>query len=324
MSGDIVAAAGAGRMGRGLAVVFAYAGHPVRLIDLKSREDPESYLAAAAEEVVATLSMLADCGMMTADDIDRIAARVSYVDAADAASALGGSDVIFEAAPETEEAKKAALGFLSEHSRTDAIIASTTSSFLSDQLQAMIPDEPGRFLNAHWLNPAFLVPLVEVSPGAVTDPAVTRRLVAMLEAIGKVPVVCKASPGFIVPRIQALAMNEAARLSEEGVASAEDIDKATTFGLGFRFAILGMLEFIDWGGGDILYYASRNMAEALEDDRFEPPRIISDNMAAGRIGLRTGAGFLDYAGMDVPAYRKQRLKAFVGMLRHMELLRPPR
>ena len=122
-----------------------------------------------------------------------------------------------------------------------------------------------RFLNAHWLNPAFLIPLVELSPGARTDPAVTARLKAMLEAIGKVPVVCAARPGYIVPRIQALAMNEAARMVEEGVASAEDIDKAIKYGFGIRYAVLGMLEFIDFGGGDILYYASRYLTEALGD-----------------------------------------------------------
>ena len=118
-------------------------------------------------------------------------------------------------------------------------------------------------------------------------------------------------------------MNEAARLYEEGVASAEDIDKATTFGLGFRFAILGMLEFIDWGGGDILHHASRYMADATGEERFEAPEIIGRNMAEGRIGLRTGSGFLEYGGMDVAAYRQQRLSAFVAMLKHMDMYHPP-
>ncbi len=108
------------------------------------------------------------------------------------------------------------------------------------------------------------------------------------------PVECTASPGYIVPRIQALAMNEAARLVEEGVATAEDVDKAVKYGFGFRFAILGLLEFIDWGGGDILYYASRYMSEAMDDKRFEAPKIVQDNMAAGRNGLRDGKGFYDY------------------------------
>src|SRR5690606_14722602 len=147
---------------------------------------------------------------------------------------------------------------------------------MADELQALVTP-PERFLNAHWLNPAYLVPLVEVSPGSSTNPEVTARLVALLEGIGKVPVVCKASPGFIVPRLQALVMNEAARLIEEGVASAEDIDRATRHGLGFRFAVLGVLEFIDWGGGDILYHASRYLKDATGSERFAAPKVIEDN-----------------------------------------------
>ena len=81
---------------------------------------------------------------------------------------------------------------------------------------------------------------------------------------GKTPVMCAPSAGYIVPRIQALAMNEAARMVEEGVASAEDIDTAVRLGFGLRFSVLGLLEFIDWGGGDILYYASRYLAGALD------------------------------------------------------------
>ena len=146
-------------------------------------------------------------------------------------------------------------------------------------------DHPERFLNAHWLNPAYLVPLVELSPGAHTDPPSRRRLKALLEGIGKVPVVCAARPGYIVPRIQALAMNEAARMVEEGVASAEEIDKAIKYGFGFRFAVLGMLEFIDWGGGDILYYASRYLTQALGSERYAAPEIVERNMREGRIGL---------------------------------------
>ena len=113
-----------------------------------------------------------------------------------------------------------------------------------------------------------------MSPGAATDPAVIARVKALLEGIGKVPVVCAATPGYIVPRIQALAMNEAARMVEEGVASAEDIDKAIKYGFGFRYAALGLLEFIDWGGGDILYYASRYLEGALDSDRYRAPEVI--------------------------------------------------
>ena len=316
---DIIAAAGAGRMGRGLAVVFALAGHRVALVDLKAREDSAKYLDAAEAEIRSTLEMLVSCGMLEHDSVQRVAERVEYVPMHHATDALAAAGVIFEGVPEVLETKQAAFDLICSSARADAIIASTTSTILSDELQGMVT-HPERFLNAHWLNPAFLVPLVELSPGADTDPAVTEHLKALLERMGKVPVVMKASPGFIVPRIQALAMNEAARLYEEGVASAEDIDKATKYGLGFRFAILGMLEFIDWGGGDILHHASRYMADATGQDRFEAPEIIGRNMAEGRLGLRSGSGFLDYEDIDVPAYKRDRLAAFVAMLKHMGML----
>ena len=310
-----VAAAGAGRMGRGLVVTFAMAGHPAALVDLKKRDDAEAYLAEARDEIASTLSMMVACGLIRPDDVERIAGRIDYVAEPGADVAMDAAEVIFEGVPETLDAKREALGRISA-AAPEAIISSTTSTILSDDLAAFVAG-PERFLNAHWLNPAYLVPIVEVSPAAATAAETTARLVALLEEAGKMPVVCKASPGFIVPRIQALAMNEAARLVEEGVATPEDIDKATKYGLGFRFAVLGMLEFIDFGGGDILHHASRYMADATGEDRFEAPEIVKRNMEEGRIGLRTGAGFLDYEGMDVPAYRLDRMRAFVEMLRHM-------
>ncbi len=317
----VVAAVGAGRMGRGIAIAFSYAGYRVHLIDAKPRGE-EGYTAlvdGAVAEIRATLGMLAGFGMLPAQEVGAVLSRITCHPLNDCVAALGEADVIFEGVPETLDAKAAAFALVSDHARPDAIVASTTSTILSNDLQGFV-SSPERFLNAHWLNPAFLVPLVELSPGDATDPEVTARLKAMLEAIGKVPVVCAASPGYIVPRIQALAMNEAARMVEEGVASAEDIDKATTYGFGFRFAVLGLLEFIDWGGGDILYYASRYMSGAMESDRFSAPQIVEDNMAAGRNGLRDGQGFLNYEGLDVPAYQRERLGQFVAMLRHLDKL----
>jgi 3-hydroxybutyryl-CoA dehydrogenase len=145
----------------------------------------------------------------------------------------------------------------------------------------------------------------------------------VLKSIGKVPVVCASSPGYIVPRIQALAMNEAARMVEEGIASAQDIDTAVRVGFGLRFAVLGLLEFIDWGGGHILYYASRNLAANLDPARFAAPPIVERNMQEGRRGLRDGVGFFDYRERDVDLYRRERLAAFVALLRHRNLMPAP-
>lgn len=321
---SLIACLGAGRMGRGIAVAFAYAGHPVTMIDVKDRtaQDFARLEADALGEVRTTLATLARLGMLSADDADTVLARVSVVPAAEHDDALSRAGLVFEGVPEIVDLKREVLGAASRKVSRDTIIASTTSTILVDDLSSAI-EHRERFLNVHWLNPAYLIPLVEVSPGTTTDPAAVEKVKGLLEGIGKVPVVCAATPGFIVPRIQALAMNEAARMVEEGVASAEEIDKAIRYGFGFRYAVLGLLEFIDWGGGDILYYASRYLEGALGSDRYRSPDVIERNMHEGRIGLRTGAGFLDYSGLDVAAYREQRLKAMVDMLRHFGLARPP-
>jgi 3-hydroxybutyryl-CoA dehydrogenase len=320
----LIACLGAGRMGRGIAVAFAYAGHRVRLVDVKARS-PEQFAKLETEtldEVRKTLASLARFKLLGEGDASAIVARVSVTPAQEMATALADTEILFEGVPEVVELKREVLAAASKLVRPDTIIASTTSTILVDDLSGAIK-HPERFLNVHWLNPAYLIPLVELSTGRATDPAVTARMKAMLEGIGKVPVVCAATPGFIVPRIQALAMNEAARMVEEGVASAEDIDKAIRYGFGFRYAVMGLLEFIDWGGGDILYYASRYLEGALHSDRYAAPEVISRNMESGRIGMRTGAGFLDYAGLDIDAHRERRLAELVDLLRHFNLARPP-
>src|ERR1043166_8325713 len=321
---ETIACLGAGRMGRGIAVVFAYAGHRVALVDFKARDAAafDKLSNDALGEVRNLLATLASFGLFDAAHVDALMTRVSVVPESGAQAALSSAAIIFEGVPEVLDLKREALARAAKLAGPEPVIASTTSTILVDDLSSAI-DHPERFLNAHWLHPAFLVPLVEVSPGKHTDPAVTERVKALLESVGKVPVVCAARPGYIVPRIQALAMNEAARLVEEGVASAEDLDKAIKYGFGIRFAVLGMLEFIDWGGGDILYYASRYLKDALGSERYAAPDIVERNMAEHRRGLRDGAGFLDYEGLDVEAYRRERLKAFVALLGHFGLNRPP-
>jgi 3-hydroxybutyryl-CoA dehydrogenase len=305
-------------------VAFAYAGHAVTMIDVKARaEDQFAILKAEAlGEIRKTLASLSRFGLLAQDDVEAVVARVSVAPAQAMAAALAGAAIVFEGVPEVVELKREVLAAASICVGPDAIIASTTSTILVDDISGAVA-QPQRFLNVHWLNPAYLIPLVEISPGAATDPEVTKGVKALLEGIGKVPVVCAATPGYIVPRIQVVAMNEAARMVEEGVASAEDIDKAIRYGFGFRYAVLGLLEFIDWGGGDILYYASRYLEGALGSDRYRAPEVISRNMREGRIGLRTGAGFLDYSGLEVDAYREQRLATLVDLLRHFGLARPP-
>lgn len=315
---------GAGRMGRGIALSFALAGTRAVLIDLKPRSAGEfaAFETQIGEEIQTELGFLAEIGLFEDQYLNNISRRISVVSANQAADAAADISLFFEGVPEVLAAKQSCLEWASRHVADDAVIASTTSTILVDDLAGFVT-HPERFVNAHWLNPAHLMPLVEVSRGAATSKDTLERLLAWLKAAGKVPVCMKATPGYIVPRIQALAMNEAARMVEEGVASAEDIDTAVKVGFGIRFATLGLVEFIDWGGGDILYYGSQYLASALDKDRFSTPAIVEENMKHGRNGLRDGLGFYDYRNMDVSEYRRSRLSKFVGILKHLDLAPKP-
>jgi 3-hydroxybutyryl-CoA dehydrogenase len=321
---DIVAL-GAGRMGRGIAQVFAYAGHPVTILDFKDRPAAQStaLLDAARDEIAQNLGFLEELGVIDGGQRATVMARIQFATMADAAATLSKARFIFEGVPEILAAKADALGRVSNLAGTEAIIASTTSTILVDDLAAFVSG-PERFLNAHWLNPAYLIPLVEVSPGAETAAAVVDEVMALLKAVGKVPVRCKASPGYIVPRIQSVAMNEAARIVDEGLATAEDVDTAIRTGFGIRYATMGLIEFIDWGGVDILYYASRYLKEALGSDRFSSPELVDRLMADGHLGLSTGKGFYDYSKTDAEAFRREKLATFVALLRHLDLLPTPK
>lgn len=311
---------GAGRMGRGIALAYAFAGVPVCMVDLKERgdEDWDRFQQTLRSELAVDLDFLVDVGLLAAADRGAVAGKMRCVRSSEAPSALGTCEIIYEAVPEVLAAKRACFDFVNEHLDPSVVVASTTSTFLVSELANMVV-QPQRFMNAHWLNPAHLMPLVEISRTDDVDSAALERLQASLQSIGKVSVVCSASPGYIVPRIQALAMNEAARLVEEGVASAEEVDRAINTGFGPRFAVLGLLEFIDWGGGDILYYASNYLAEKV-DGRYRPPSIVENNMKAGLNGVREGRGFFDYSGVDVAEYRHKRLREFVELLSHRGLL----
>jgi 3-hydroxybutyryl-CoA dehydrogenase len=320
-------------MGRGIAIAFAYAGMAVDLIDFKPRPpaDFRKLSHDAVAEMRAALEALAELGALSLGEDDRsaqdasvatILARIRVLPADQCSEDLAHAALIFEAVPETLACKREALQRLCEICSRDAIIASTTSTILVTDLVALV-SHPERLLNAHWLNPAYLVPLVEISTHPGTSKACLGELKDLLERIGKVPMVCGPAPGFIVPRLQALMMNEAARMVEEGVATAEEIDKATRFGLGFRFASMGVVEFIDYGGVDILYHANHYLAQALSPQRYAMPALVTSLMKTNKLGLKSGAGFYDYGQRDVAEYRKDALKRSLGMLRHLGLHRPP-
>ena len=303
-----IACIGAGRMGRGIALAFARAGYGVAVVDFKQRENWAALRKEAMAEMQAALAMLAELGAGSPDALPRIK-MVPYAEA----QVLAEADLIFEAVPETLEAKRDAFERLCKLASPQAILASTTSTILVTDLVPLVT-HPERLLNAHWLNPAYLIPLVELSVHKTTSKEVIERLRRLLEEAGKVPVLCGPTPGYIVPRLQALIMNEAARMVEEGAASAEDIDKATRYGLGLRFAAIGVIEFIDYGGNDILYYASRYLAETVSRERYTAPENVQRLMREGHLGLKSGQGFYDYRDRDGRAYRKDVLARTLAAL----------
>jgi len=316
-----IAVAGAGRMGRGIALSFALAGYPVALIDSEERDAAAfaELAALTAKELAAETGLLQGAGAIGERAAAAAIARIRVLSRADARDALQSAYVVFEAVLEVLDVKRSTYEWLSSEAGAQTILASTTSTMLADTLAGFVTG-PERYTNAHWLNPAYLMPLVEISPSAETTDRTVADLRALLERVGKVPVVCAASPGYIVSRLQALVLNEAARLVEEGVASAEDVDKAVRTGFGPRYTVFGPLEFIDWGGGDILYYASNYLAQAIDPKRFSSPEIVRENMAAGRNGMREGQGFYDWRAIDLDSYRQERLAAFARLLGSLDLL----
>jgi 3-hydroxybutyryl-CoA dehydrogenase len=315
---ETVAVLGAGRIGRQIALAFAVGGCRVRLIDIKEERsvaDAERTLADARRE------MTRDAGLMVEEEVldaEAASAALARVEERVGLGELEDCGFVQEALPESVPLKRAALGRLSGVVADSAIVASASSTISPSHLADAVA-RPERFLIAHWLNPAHVIPLVDVVPGAATSAATVERTLTLLERLGKVPVKCKDSPGFIGPRLQVLLMNEAVRLVEEGVATPEDVDRAFRAGLGFRYASVGIFEFIDWGGVDILYRAGRYMTEALADARFKPPKLVEQKMAWHELGPKTGRGFYDYTGDRREAFETEKVRA---LLRRLRLERP--
>ncbi|RMX06514.1 3-hydroxyacyl-CoA dehydrogenase [Corticibacter populi] len=314
-AGGLVGVIGAGRMGRSIGVAFALAGTDFLLMDLRQRTDEawRKLEAEVASDLQAMLARLCRLGRLDAVGAAEALRRIRLLRATEVAAALPAVDVLFEAVPETMEAKREALGFAGAHLPEQALVASTSSTMLAGELATLVP-HPERFLNAHWLNPAYLIPLVEVSPHAATAGAVLERLLAVLRQAGKQPVVCHDRPGYIVPRLQVLIMNEAARMIEDGTASAADIDVAIRYGFGIRYASMGVAEFVDFGGLDILYHASAYLADRLADSRYASPPIVQAKMQRGELGIKTGQGLYAWNAEQAEQFQQEALERMVRLL----------
>ena len=310
---DEVAILGPGRIGRQIALAFALGGCRVRLVDLKQRAAGESaaVFADAQREIARDLFLMVEEQVI---DITQADAALTRVHDQVGLDGLGEVGFVQEALPEFVDLKRETFRRLGDAVGADAIIASGSSTISPKHLVDSV-DRPERFISVHWLNPAHIIPLVEVVPGPGTAEATIERTLALLERLGKTPVRCGDSPGFIGPRLQVLLMNEAVRLVEEGVATPEDVDKAFKAGMGFRYGTIGIFEFIDWGGVDILHRASGFLTKALGDERFRAARMVEDKIARNELGPKTGRGFFDYAGEKREAFETEKIRALLRRLK---------
>ena len=296
---------GAGRMGLAIAQVMATAGCSVNLVSRNA-----STLYKSMEEIESNLKFLWNLERLDTP-VKTIIGRITPEKGI--SEHIFDCEFLFEAIPEDPELKKKLFSELNPHLKEKTIIASTTSTINLSTFKGIFA-KPDRFLITHWLNPAFIMPLVEIAVGEETSKDTAEQMKAFLKEIGKIPVVLKDSPGFILARFQTGIYNEAARILEEGIASAEDIDTVSKIGLGFRLMGFGALEFVDLGGLDILYYTGQFLYSVLRKDQFKTPDLVMEKMKKNEIGPRTGKGIYDFSETDTRKLFESRYHGFLELL----------
>jgi len=302
-----VAVVGAGVMGHGIAQLYALAGFPVSLYDIR-----EEYLDRAFRAMEDSLSLLVKEEFVTEARKKEALRRVSRT--TDLEGAVNGADFITEAIPEVLEMKWALFATLERLAKPDAIIASNTST-LPISMMAKHSATPHRMIITHFFNPAQLVPLVEIVKHEKTTGPVVETTIALMRTIGKHPVLLKKEvPGFIANRLQAAIVREAFHLLSEGVADARDIDAAITAGPGFRWAFIGPIETADFGGLDTWKRVIDNLAPELGKRESAPDRIV-EAVQEGNLGTKTGKGIYSYTDVSVPEKIRERDTNFIRLLK---------
>jgi 3-hydroxybutyryl-CoA dehydrogenase len=277
-----IAVIGAGTMGHGIAQVAAMGGYRVNLVDL-SRE----MLEAARARIEENLRQGVELGKVEASlmeaALDRIATTTELKEAA------SGAGLAIEAVPEEMPLKRQIFAQLDEHCPPHAILATNTSTMSPSQLGAAT-GRPHKVIAMHFFNPVHIMKLVEIVRGLDTSDETCEAAVAVTRRMGKEPVVVDESPGFVTSRISALVGNEAFYMLMEGVASAEEIDRAIKLGLNYP---MGPLELSDLVGLDVRLRNLEYLHETL-GEKFRPCPLLVKYVRAGRLGRKTGRGVYDY------------------------------
>lgn len=299
-----VAVVGAGTMGPGMAATFARYGFKTTLFDVK----PEQ-IEKAKGTVEFVYTTLIRGGFCTEDEANAGRANLSYT--GDLAEAVKDADFIVETVPERIEIKTEVFKQLDAAAKPGVILASNTSGIPITKLGEAVAD-PGRVVGMHWSNPPHVIPVIEVIRGDKTSQEAIDTTWAMVEKIGMVPAeVKKDIAGFVENRILYAIMREALHLLDEGVASAEDIDKITKWGIGYKLAVIGPLELLDMAGLDI-YTA---VASYLNKDLSNNPGIsstVTSKTEAGQLGIKTGGGLFEYTPEKIQELQQKRGRLLLG------------
>lgn len=278
-----IAVLGAGTMGHGIAGQAARFGYDVILNDVDSAS-AQSGLAG----IRAVYKTGVDRGKMSAADAEAALGRIRLETRIE--SAVEGVDLVVEAVPEKMELKRAIFARLEAAAPAHAIFGSNTSSLSITEIGSATKT-PQRVVGLHFFNPVAVMPLLEIVRGEHTSPETLAAVRAFGERIEKTCIVVRDSPGFATSRLGIALGNEAMRMFEEGVASAEDIDKAMV--LGYRHPI-GPLALTDLVGLDVRLAISEHLHRELGTDTFRAPQILRRMVRAGNLGKKTGQGFYKY------------------------------
>ncbi|WP_296099942.1 3-hydroxyacyl-CoA dehydrogenase family protein [Dialister sp.] len=272
--------AGAGTMGYSMAEIFARNGYDVILWNHK---------APTLERAKTKIAP---------DMVDKITYTTD-------SSAFKGRDLIVETIVENLDTKLDFYRTYSPLAGDDTIIATNTSGLSINALSKAVV-KPERFLGMHWFNPPTLIPLIEIIKNDHTRDTVAKTIYDLALAIHKKPaIVEKDAPGFAANRLQLAVIREALSMVQKGIISKEGIDAVMKYGLGFRWACLGPLETVDFGGLDVFAHISDYLMPDLEDSHEVPP-LLAEKVKEGHLGVKTGEGFYKYDGDKAEKATKER------------------
>ena len=301
------AVVGAGRMGHGIALEAARGGFDVAIYDAQPGR-AEAAISEAADDA----NDLVAAGLIQASDIPTIVGRLLPV--TDLATAADGAEVVFEAVAEDLEIKRGVFARLDRAAPAATLLLSNTSSLAISDIAAAC-ERPERVALAHWILPPHLIPAVEVAPGPQTSPATIAAVCALLERLGKWPVVLEREmPGYLINRLQFALLREAMDLVGQGVASAEEIDRAVRGSIARRMPVMGLFGQADLAGLDVYRQIFRYLAADLSKSA-GPPQALDDAVRAGNTGAAVGQGFYSWSADQRDEALRRRNDELIRLLR---------